>query len=254
MRKICVLLFLMLGWFVQLGYGQNKYTLDVGAYLSTNYLLGEVFSNSIVASQRPKFGAAVRYNMRDRYCFQSHFGFGFLYDEGVVDQNIANLGLDDNITNQYNYDRLYFELGGSWDFNWKPFAVENRFMNFTFFSGIGLNLLYFPDNGHGVQNSGYIFSPSVDGERSFITLGVPLQFGGKWNLSGYRSLSVAFIAQKLFSDAADNLDDPYSVLAETNKTSFHANDLMHNNDWIFELKVSLYFQVYHGCRACPDFN
>lgn len=246
----------LLGWFLLMGecIGQNKYTLDVGGFVSTNYLLGEVSSNSILSAQRPKLGFAVRYNMKDRYCLQSHLGIGLLADEGTIDRNIAKLGLDPNSDGAYSYDRYFLEIGGSWDFNWSSFAVENRFNHFTFFSGIGVNFLYFPKNNHGPDNVGYVFSPKIDSEKSVFTMGIPFKFGGKWRFSNYRSLSVEFIAQKLFSDAVDNIDDPYKILADNYSTSFHANDMMHNNDWIFELKISLFFQVYHGCRACPGFN
>ncbi|QZT38505.1 DUF6089 family protein [Halosquirtibacter xylanolyticus] len=234
--------------------GQNKNTIDVGGFLSTNYLLGDVNSNSIFSAQRPKFGIAARYNMKDRYTLQGHFGVGFLYDQGTIDPNIARMGLDNTSTGAYEYNRYYYEIGASWDFNWKPFVVESRFNHFTFFTGLGFNFLYFPENGHGPQNVGYVFSPAIDGEQSVFTVGVPFKLGGKWRLSNYRSISVSFIAQKLFSDAADNIDDPYKILSEAYPTSFKANDALHNNDWIFELKVSLFFQVYHGCRACPGFN
>jgi hypothetical protein len=194
----------------------QEYKYEIGGMAGGSMYMGDVNKNAWVKGMNPSFGAVFRHNANFRWAFKGNLLWG------KVSGNTA--GLDNAFPNggEISFNRNLVELGGQAEFNFFPYSDK-----FTYANARRLT-------PYLLAGAGVTVAPG--GNRTFMSVHIPLGVGVKYKLKNRINLGCEFAFRKLFGDGLEGneaLDDPYGIKSSMFKNKDWYSCLLFSVTWDF---------------------
>lgn len=240
MKKI-TLVFVAI-FFVVSGFAQK--TADIGIWGGTSTYIGDIKVDSPVQAFNPNFGAFFRYNFNPRISMRAQFITGKFAAEGTIEDK------------NWDFNKNVQDFSLQVEINYLKYFLGERKTPFSPYVLGGIGVTYFPYNLDPARIS--VFNPDHNKgvaatTESVIAMAIPFGFGVKTHIGDRFGVAVEYLMRKSLVDKLDDLDDPYAYINDKSEEIIY-NDMVHNNDWMGYLGISLTYKINLTIFPCPAYE
>ncbi len=202
---------------------------DLGGYIGVSYYMGDVNKSKIFYSPKLAYGGMYRYNLNSRYAFKL----------SVTQAKLSGSDLD--FKNEFQQLRQHEFVSSVTDIS---ITTE-----FTFFD-------YDPGNmSHAISPyvaGGVAIIAAENSDNKLSSLGIPISFGLKFNITEKITAGIEWTYRKTFNDYLDKMDDAtrYNTPMSLHKQKYDKN----NNDWYSFCGFYLLYRLYQPNYRCPAYS
>ena len=201
----------------------QQQTADLGLFGGGAIPFSDYSKLKLGNSIKLNYGGYYRYNFNSRYSLRINALYGTVGATGELN----------NALSQVSFSKNVFDLGAYFEVNYLDLLLGVDQMKFSPYVFYGIGITYY---------QGPLGTPVITGNIPFGT-GVKYAIAKRWAVGAEVS------TRKLFNDELDNLNDPYVAVNLP-----QVNDLLHNNDWINYLGLTLTYKFYWGKTPCPAYG
>jgi hypothetical protein len=228
MKKIIILLFIFVG---SLNLFSQR-SVDFGMFGGGSYYQGDLNKSRLFYQMHFSGGAFLRYNLNKRLSVRGNL-FG-----GRISANDENFKNTYQQLRSFDFNTLFFELVGQMEFNFLPYLLGDDDTPFTPYIAFGLAGIMVPDATNPMQ------------------IGIPMEFGIKFNLNKDIGLGIAWNYRKTFTDGIDRTTNYTSLPESSDENTIYSKQLgyRNDNDWYSIIGVFLTFKVFPKRGKCHTYS
>lgn len=205
---------------------------DVGISIGGSNSWGDYKQQKFASSLNYSVGAFYRYNLNSRYSIKAN---------GLYTQ-AKGTGTFESVPLSYKKNVIDLALMFEMNFLEYIFGVENRRITPYMVVGIGMMSAF----GESAALIYPIDDENPETVGTVVSMNVPFGAGGKFWVTKKLELGAEYTLRKTFTDKLDNLIPQQSGSIDAS--------MIHNNDWMSYLTLSLVYKINVGKLPCPAYN